>query len=233
MRGSSQGFTLLELLIGITLMALLMGALVTGLHVGVRAWEQGEARLREAHREEERADFFARQVTSLVPYELVSTDPEMQVRLPVLQATPRRLRFLSSYGSRYRNHSGLVLADYAVLATAPRKFTLALRETPVRDDATLLRQLLLRVERNPETGQNMLTYRPFPEGEDFLGLMADLESVQFEYLNPGVEASAPAWVSEWVSKPESPYPAALRLRWRRGGETGEELIPVPAHFLGE
>jgi len=230
---SSKGFTLLELLIGITLLALLMAALVVGLHVGVRAWEQGETRLRKAHGEEERADFLVRQVASLVPYELVSTDPEMQVRLPVLQAAPRRLRFLSSYGSRYRNHSGLVLADYAVLETAPRQFTLALREKPVRDDATLLRQLLLRVERNPETGQNVLTYRPFTEGEDFLALMGELDSVQFEYLSPGVEGSAPAWVAEWVSKPESPYPVAIRLRWRRGGKTGEELIPVPAHFLGE
>jgi prepilin-type N-terminal cleavage/methylation domain-containing protein len=230
---SSKGFTLLELLIGITLMALLMAALVTGLHVGVRAWEQGEARLREAHWEEERADFLARQVASLVPYELVSTDSEMQVRLPVLQATPQRLRFLSSYGSRYRNRSGLVLADYAVLETAPRKFTLALRETAVRDDARLLRQLLLRVERNPETGQNVLTYRPFPEGEDFLALMAELESVQFEYLDPGMEDSAPTWVSEWVSQPQSPYPTAIRLRWRRGSETGEELIPVRARFIRE
>ena len=42
---AGQGFTLLELLVAITLLGLLMAALLGGLRLGARVWETGEDRL--------------------------------------------------------------------------------------------------------------------------------------------------------------------------------------------
>jgi general secretion pathway protein J len=47
---SSAGFTLLELLIAITLLGLLMAALFGGLRLGARAWERSEERLDDGAR---------------------------------------------------------------------------------------------------------------------------------------------------------------------------------------
>lgn len=45
-----RGFTLLELLIAVTLLGLLMAALFGGLRLGARAWETGEQRLNDSAR---------------------------------------------------------------------------------------------------------------------------------------------------------------------------------------
>ncbi len=231
MRGRSKGFTLLELLIGMTLMALLMGALVIGIHIGIRAWQQGEARLRQTHKEEERTTFLARQISSLVPYAVVSADPDLPGRLLILEATSWRLRFLSTYGSRFQNRSGLLLVEYAVLETSPGKVALTLRETPVQDDQTVLRQLIERVAISPDTSRRKIKFRPFSMREGDLQLIADLDEARFEYLDPAPEHGAQAWLPEWEGSRDEPYPAAIRLLWRRTSQPETRLIPLRAHFL--
>ena len=45
LRAAERGFTLLELLVAITLLGLLMAALFGGLRLGTRVWETADARL--------------------------------------------------------------------------------------------------------------------------------------------------------------------------------------------
>lgn len=233
MQSGQKGFTLLELLISMTLMALLMGGLLVGLRVGARAWQQGEARLREVHKEEERAAFMAQQVSSLVPYEVGSTDPDLPGRVTIFQAHASRLRFVSTYGSRFRNRSGLVLVDYAIVGNSPGKLAIALRETPVGDDGTLFQRLVERVARDPETGKSIIIYRPFSLQGNDLRLITGLRMARFEYFDPHPEDSGPRWLWQWEGKPKAPYPTAIRLRWQREGQTGQEqeTFPIPAHLL--
>ena len=54
MQATSKGYTLLEMLISISLTGLLMVSLVVAVHVGNKAWQRGEARLLQVHAEEER-----------------------------------------------------------------------------------------------------------------------------------------------------------------------------------
>jgi general secretion pathway protein J len=58
----SQGFTLVELLVGLTLMALLSVILFGGLRFGVRAWEAGGDRIEHASRVEMVQNLLRRQV---------------------------------------------------------------------------------------------------------------------------------------------------------------------------
>jgi prepilin-type N-terminal cleavage/methylation domain-containing protein len=230
-RGRSKGFTLLELLIAMSLMALLMGVLVIGVHISIRAWQQGEARLRETHKEEERTTFLERQISSLVPYAVISPDPDLPGRLSILEATASRLRFLSNYGSQFQNRSGLLLAEYGVLETSPGKVALNLRETPMADDQILLRQLIERVVRDPDTGNSRIRFQPFSTLEGNLKLIVDLDEARFEYLDPDPERGGKAWFPEWIGRPDAPYPSAIRLLWRRGTRLETELIPLRAHSL--
>ncbi len=232
MRAKQQGFTLLELLVGLAITGLLLVALLTGLHVAAQARERGQQRLQEIRRKEERLAFLSRQVSSLVPYQILSPDPQTPFRLTVLEATATRLRFLSTYGSGSRNHSELLLAEYALVETRAGRFRLVLRETPVRTEESLWRQLVRRLVRDPESGQLRVVYQPFPaEGakqEEPLVLHSDLENPQFDYLD--LQGEALQWLPEWTGDRDAPYPAAIRLRWKRNGSLEEEVFSVPARF---
>lgn len=227
---AEDGYTLLELLIGMVLVALIMATLVMGIHVGIRAWESGQARLRETALEQAQNQFLARQIASLVPYQIVSRDPDRPVQLIVLEAAASRFRFLSTYGSRAQNRSGLALTEYVVLDTSPRKVGVFLRETPVKDDATLLDQLVQGITDDPESGKKIITFRPFVKSDKDFELMKDLTMACFEYLAPGTLDKAPSWVSDFTATPAAPYPQAIRLRWQQGGVVEVETVPVRAQL---
>jgi prepilin-type N-terminal cleavage/methylation domain-containing protein len=231
-RASSKGFTLLEMLISISLMALLMTALLVGLRVAGRAWQRGEAKLREVHVEEERDAFLATQISSLVPYVVTSRNPDIQGNIVVLEATASCLRFVTSYDSHYRNQAGLVLAEYAIVATSPGPLGLALRESAITDDQALPGRLIERITQDQESGKAIEIYRPFSMKESDIKLMTGLDKAGFEYLDlHPTDGGGPTWVSQWESKPDFPYPAAVRLHWRQSGREAERLIPIRAQAL--
>lgn len=226
---NQKGFTLLELLIGMTLMALLMTAVLIGLRVASRAWQQGEDRLRLVYGEEERADFMAKQVASLVPYRVRSSDPKLSGQFPILEAKPSIFRFLSSYGSHFRNRSGLVLVEYGLVRGSPGTLDLFLRETSVQEDAELLHQFIQGVAPHPETGKPRIIYRPFSSEKADLRLFANLKTARFEYLLPDAEKGGVQWASEWQPEPDASFPSAVRFAWEQAGRQEQAVFPLRAH----
>jgi hypothetical protein len=227
-----MGFTLLELLISITLIAFVMLALLIGLRVSNGAWQKGEARLRRDHAEEEKNTFMVRQISSLLPYVAPSTDPNFPGRFTVLDATAFCLRFVSTYSSSFRSRSGLQLVEYGIVQASPGNVILALRETPVRDDRTLFGRLVNAVTYDPDTGQTVISYQPFLLRAADLRLMTGLSAARFEYLDlHPQDAEGPVWLAQWKSTANKPYPAAIRVRWQQGNQTGEKIVPIRARFL--
>jgi prepilin-type N-terminal cleavage/methylation domain-containing protein len=229
LRASQDGYTLLELLVGITLLGLLMAALVVGIHVGNKAWQQGEARMRKVHVEEERTQFMSAQISSLMPYKVLSQNPELPGEFAVLEASATHLRFLSTMGSHFRNRAGLLLDEYAIVRTSARDFSLVLREIPVHDDGSLLRQLIERVDRDPETGKAVITFRPFSMQDSDLRLMTGLQMVRFEYFGSQTVGKEPTWTSNWQGGPEAPYPEAIRFIWQQADQRHQAVFPLRAH----
>ena len=228
----SRGFTLFEMLISITLTGFLMLALLIGLRVANRAWRTGEARLRQVHAEAERNAFVGEQISSLVPYHVTTTDPHMPGTFIVLQASSTCLRFVSSYSSVFRSRSGLVLAEYGIVEASSEYVEVALRETPVGDSDVLFHRLVRSVTNDPETGAPEIDYQPFSVRATDLPLMTGLRAAWFEYLELHPEkGTGPVWRQDWHSTEEAPYPEAIRLRWERGNQEGEEVIPVRAKFV--
>jgi len=235
----ARGFTLFEVLLSITLIGFLMLTLLIGLRVANRAWRTGEARLRQVHAEAERNAFVVEQISSLVPYQVTTSDPHLPGTFIVLQASATCLRFVSSYSSVFRSRSGLVLAEYGIVEVSPEYLEVALRETPVGDNDVLFHRLVRSVTNDPETGVPLLNYQPFSVRVTDLPLMTGLRAAWFEYLDvhpekgagPAGKGTAPVWRQDWHSREEAPYPEAIRLRWDRGNQEGEEVIPVRAKFM--
>lgn len=227
-----RGFTLFEVLISLTLTGFLMLTLLIGLRVANRAWRTGEARLRQVHAAAERDAFVVQQIASLVPYRVRSTDPQLPGTFTVLQASATCLRFISSYSSVYRSRTGLVLVEYGIVAASPGNLEVALRETPVGDSDVLYHKLVRSVTNDTETGVPVINYQPFSLRATDLPLMTDLRAAWFEYLDLHPRKGAePVWREDWRSREESPYPEAIRLRWERGNQAGQEVIPVRAKLI--
>ena len=227
-----SGFTLFEVLLSMTLIGFLMLALLVGMRVANRAWRTGEARLRQVHAAAERSDFVVTQVSSLVPYRIKSNDPDLPGALTVLEATANCLRFISSYSSVYRTRTGLVLVEYGIVEPSRGDVEVVVRETPVADNESLYHKLVLSVTHDPDTGLAVINYQPFAVRETDLRLMTGLSDAAFSYLDLYPQNSpVPVWRPAWRSSVEAPYPEAIRLRWERGGEAGEEVMPVRANFL--
>lgn len=232
MRADSRGFTLLEMVISISLMALLMVALLVGLRVANRAWQGGEVRLRQVHVEGERDAFLTSQISSLVPYAVVSSDPNLPGKVTILEATPSCLRFVTRYSSRFRNREGLVLAEYAVVPTSPGPLGLALREIPVRDEGALPGHIIEKVARDEDSGRMIVSYRPFFLQSSDITLLTGLDRAGFEYLDLHPrDGGEPRWLAQWEGTPDFPYPAAVRLHWDQRGQETERVIPIPAQAL--
>jgi prepilin-type N-terminal cleavage/methylation domain-containing protein len=228
----SRGFTLFEVLLSLTLIGFLMVTLLVGLRVANRAWRTGEARLRRVHAEAERNAFVVQQISSLVPYQVTVNDPSLPGTFTVLQASATCLRFVSSYSSVFRSRSGLVLAEYGIVEASPGNVEVALRETPVGDNEVLLHRLIRGVTNDPETGVPVIDYQPFLVRVTDLPLMTGLRAAWFEYLDLHPEKGTdPVWRLAWKSREEALYPEAIRLRWDRGNQEGEEVIPVRAKFM--
>jgi prepilin-type N-terminal cleavage/methylation domain-containing protein len=228
----TKGFTLFEVLISITLIGFLMVALLVGLRVANRAWRTGEARLRRVHAEAERNAFVVQQISSLVPYQVTASDPNLPGTFTVLQASATCLRFVSSYSSVFRSRSGLVLAEYGIVEASSGNVEVALRETPVGDNEVLLHRLIRGITNDPDTGLPVIDYQPFLVRVTDLPLMTGLRAAWFEYLDLHPEkGTGPVWRLAWKSREEAPYPEAIRLRWDRGNQEGEEVIPVRAKLM--
>ena len=233
------GFTLFEVLISITLIGLLMVALLIGLRVASRAWRTGEARLRRVHAEAERNAFIVEQISSLIPYQVTLDDSDLSGTYIVLQASPDCLRFVSTYSSIFRSRSGLLLAEYGIVETSRGSVEVALRETAVGDNGVLFHKVVQSVTSDPDTGAPVIKYQPFLLTVTDLPLMTGLRNAWFEYLdlhpenNPGSgeKDTGPVWRENWKSRQGALYPEAIRFRWERENQAGEEVIPVRAKFM--
>jgi prepilin-type N-terminal cleavage/methylation domain-containing protein len=228
----SAGFTLFEMLLSLTLIGLLMVALLIGLRVASRAWRTGEARLRQVHTEGERNAFIVRQISSLVPYKVTLDDPDAPGTFVILQASPKCLRFVSSYSSVFRSHSGLVLAEYGITETSARGAEVALRESLIRNNDALFHRVFLSLSSDPDTGEPVINYQPFVVRTTDVPLMTGLKDAWFEYLDLHPKKDTdPPWRPEWKGGDKKPYPDAIRLRWELGDQSGGEVFPVRAGFV--
>jgi len=226
----AAGFTLFEVMLSLTLTGFLMLALLIGLRVSNRAWRTGEARLRQVHAAAERNAFIVQQISSLVPYQVTLNDPSMPGRFTVLEARQDCLRFVSTHSSVYRGRTGLVLVEYGIVEEARGKVEVALRETPVGNNADLYHMLVRSITHDVLTGAATINYQPFVLRPADLILMTGLAAAQFEYLDLHPQKGrGPIWWTDWKGRNDTPYPDAIRLRWLRADQAGEALIPLWAN----
>ena len=185
----SRGFTLLELLISLTLLSVIAVLVFGALRLGVRAWEKGEATIETRQRERIVMDLLQRQMASMA-WPVMVKGPGGAF---AFRGDEKTLSFLSSVALVPGNEYGTVYAKYEV-----------------RDEEEGDRESLFLFEKNR-------VFLPDPDNpaavaeEDFHELLPGFYSISFAYLKQGEEDAEPQWQGVWDPEMDGRAPLAVRV----------------------
>lgn len=225
------GFTLLELIIALTVLGVIVTIVFGALRVGVRAWEKGEREIESRQRERIVLDRIAQQMASIY----------RPVDLPPAEAAPYLLRgdaasveFISPIALMPENRAGMVFVRYEVRTDREGNTSLWLYEENL-------------ARRSEDPGENEI------REEDFRLLLPEAAECGFAYLRvedpetPGLDRRAASggrrdaldarsfggkeylWETAWDPEVEKRNPRAVSMTLRAAADSPPVriLAPIP------
>ena len=213
----AAGFTLLELLISITIVSLLATIILFGWGIATSAWQKANSRLSQDRKVLATHHLLQQQMASMVPYRVRTQRGGQEF---FFQGEPQAVRFLSRYSLTGRARSGLYRIEYQVTEQPGGTKQLLLNEIPVTSREEL-GALIAGAEASPRG--RVLQFAPFERGSQTVVLLDDLEECHFEYYSyrqpePGV------WTDHWTSFNEE-LPRSMTIRAVSSADSSG-LLPV-------
>lgn len=197
----AHGFTLLELMVAITIFSLVIVVLYSGYRLGMRSWESGE-RIQTAVSELRLAGAFIRRHAAQAFPLAVSNNNAWQLWF---KGEARGLVFVTAMPT-YLGEGGMY------------EMTLAVDE---HDDGAALMVSRRLLHPDAEAGQPGVDDQP-------RALASDLESVRFEYFGADGEDDDPSWHTRWQGRQRLPKLVRVRIASRLAGEWPEIVVALPA-----
>ena len=108
-----RGFTLLELLLAISIFAVVVAVLFSSFWVGIGAWEKGEAGIEFQQRMRAVSELLFREISSTYPYFLTPSQLDKHTSYVAFFGEPDSLRFVS-YANLHKRASGLCMLEFWV-----------------------------------------------------------------------------------------------------------------------
>jgi general secretion pathway protein J len=197
-----RGFTLLELLVAITLLGMLMAALFGALRLGTRVWETGEARLDASARVQVVQDFLRQQLGQTVPLAEISDDRRASGAM-LFEGASEDLRFVS------------LLPEY--LGAGANLMELGLSAPHGAGQAS---DLVVRVRR-----LDLLDGTASETETEERVLIEGVESLELAYFGSERPDATPKWWQEWQGQRSLPRLVRMRVGFPEGdGRRWPELI---------
>lgn len=205
--GQAAAFTLVEVMVTLTIMGFILLMIFGVFRLGIAAWEKGETNKEEYQRTRIASQLISQQMKSAVPYKIKAQKAEGDYL--AFEGKARSLKFVSALSLKARKPSGLVYAFYEFREGGKGGGRLILYEGRVLNKNFL--------EENPPEDAAV----PIFEG---------LADVRFEYYREEdpEKNRIGGWVEEWSAKEEKALPTALRvtLTPQKGGGKTEGVSMV-------
>jgi len=202
-----RGFTLLELLLAISIFAVVVAVLFSSFWVGIGAWEKGEAGIEFQQRMRAVSELMFREISSTYPYFLTPSQLDKHTSYVAFFGEPDSLRFVS-YANLHKRASGLCMLEFWV---SERNGLLlgeaaALAANKEDFDAVPL--------RSPE-------YR--------LEICRDVQGLRFRYFDQKNDDEPGEWLERWDPvEMQGMMPKIIEVTLifldQRGEETTQQLI---------
>ncbi|NWF55266.1 MAG: hypothetical protein HXY45_10795 [Syntrophaceae bacterium] len=219
LRTLSPAFTLVEVMITLTLLGFILLMIFGVFRLGIAAWEKGETSREDYQKNRIASQLLTQQLKSAVAYKVKSQKAEGDFL--AFEGKPRSLKFVSTLSLKTRKPSGFVYVFYEFREEGREGGRLLFYEGKV-------------VNRN-------FLEEPPPE-DARVPLFTGLSAVRFEYYQeedaqknqPGV------WLDEWDAKEERALPTAMRMTlvFKKEGGMGEPpgvsiLASIPSNRYEE
>ena len=200
-KSSNQaGFTLLELLVAVTLIAVMAVGVWAALSLCIRAWTRGIEAIDINQRDRTTQDLVRRQIASAYPL-LPSTAsltassgtqgsilPVSTSSVPVFSGGETSLRFVSPNSLLAMDSAGLILVTYEVEVDSDGNIALVQREAPYTGQS---------IDDGGFTSSVLVFY--------------NLKECIFEYYDSGDGNNPAEWLTEWDTASRRRLPAAMRM----------------------
>lgn len=211
MQRGGKGFTLLELMLSMTIMAVVIVLILGAFQLGVRAWEKGEKDIDALDRQRIVLDLMKRQIASMwvrVPPPSLREDEQVLL----FSGDERSMSFISHKALAPGHKFGMVYVRYDVM----------------RDDEGGAGIRLFE--------ENTVFMGPYADlrrikDKDTVWILWGAKGIRFAYLTPESDASAGEWVDVWDAGEYGGYPKAIGISLQRGED--EAVIEVIAPILPE
>lgn len=192
-RQATAGFTLLELLVSITIVSLLATTILFGWRVASAAWQRANDRLQQQRTVLATHQLLQEQMASMVPYQARTAAGASEF---FFQGEAATARFVSRYALSHRARSGLYLIEYRIAEQSDGSKQLLLNESPVGSREEL--GALLAGAEMIAAGR-VLKFQEFHQRPETLALLEGLQECRFEYYRPATASQPPGWTDRWVS----------------------------------
>jgi general secretion pathway protein J len=201
LNGHNRGFTLLELLIALTIVAMIVAIIFGALRIGIRAWEKGEKDVDIRQRQRIVLDLIKRQLASTC----VSDVWERDQKRVSLKGDSKSIEFVSYIPMEPGNRFGLVNVQYAVKK----------EKNGDKEHLTFYEKNVALPDKKTGAGN--------PDESDFAELIPGMKSIEFEYLKvrTGEDAST-MWQKSWDPAVDKGVPRAVRITL----EENDEKAPI-------
>ena len=201
---TARGFTLLELMVGITIFSLVIVVLYAGYRLGIRSWESGE-RTHAAVSELRLAGSFVRRHAAQAFPLAISRNNAWRLWF---EGEADRLTFVTAMPS-YLGEGGMY------------EMTLAVDRHSDGTAMMVSRRLL-----HPDA----VSGKPGVDDQPRL-LAADLESARFDYFGATRADGEASWHTRWEGKQRLPQLIRLRLSSRLAGDWPEIVVRLPTNAI--
>ncbi len=207
---SEKGFTLLEMMVAVTLVVLMAVGIWSIFRTTIRAWSRGTEYIDASQRRRNILDMVRKQIASAYPLAAPS-DPSMPVAVnPIFHGTESSLHFISLNSLHFQDSPGLTLVNYEVTQD-PLGGAYILGESEER-------YLWQAVDSESETNPPATTL-----------LFGNLAECYFEYRS---DDSEEPWVREWDAQERGQLPEAIAVIMaavEMDGITRNHRVIVPIH----
>lgn len=194
-----QGFTLLELLIGMTLVGFILVLLFAGLNLGTRSWEAGEQRMATSSRQAVVVDFIRRAIEQTYPLRWRVGEEEKLA----FAGEAESLRFVGTVAM----HDG-VSGNHLIA------LDLVHGETG--------RDLVMRWQLPDPDAPG---FEPIEQAEPKV-LIKAVKEMALAYFGALSEMEDPAWHDQWLDQKTPPELIRLQLTMENG-ETWPDIVAAP------
>lgn len=206
-RHFATGFTLVEVMVTLTILGFVLLMIFGTFRLGLSAWERGELTKEEYQKVRILSQLFSQQIKSIVPYKIKTKKAEGDYL--AFDGKKHSLRFVSALPLKSRQAEGFVYVVYEFKEGSGEKGgTLVLYEQRV------LNRDFFEDELKEEWA---------------IPLLEGVTDIQFEYYQEENQEKnqKEGWVEEWNAKEAKAFPKSLKMTiQQKNGKGKREEIPV-------